>query len=188
MRSSSPTTRRCSTRFHRRKRTKMMRNRLRSKRSSTSMRSRPPRLRRSTRKARRRKPATLAGKIGRRAEGQARGPMRRRCGVRALRPCHVLRIPCTQAAWDWHRRERPIVAWCWRRLAGPAIVCIAQSGSGASAREGPSPEFLTGSASPRRRIRPSFRYLLVSHQLAACPHTSCRLATFCIPYRTLFFK
>jgi hypothetical protein len=29
---------------------------------------------------------------------------------------------------------------------------------------------------------------LVSHQLAACPHTSCRLATFCIPYRTLFFK
>jgi hypothetical protein len=59
---------------------------------------------------------------------------------------------------------------------------------GASAREGPSPEFLTGSASPWRRTHPLFRCLLVSHQLAACPRTSCRLATFCIPYRTLFFK
>lgn len=188
MRSSSPTTRRCSTRFHRRKRTKRMRNRTRSKRCSRSKWSRPSRSGRSTRKARRRKPATPAGKTGRRAKRQAQGPIRRRCDVRALRPCHALRIPCTQAAWGRHRKERPIVALCWRRPAGPTVVCIAQSGSGASARERPSPEFFTGSASPRRRTRPSFRCLLVSQQRASSPHTSYRLATFCIPYRTLFFK
>lgn len=181
MRSRSRTTRRCSTRFHRRKRTKRMRDRTRSKRCSRSMRSRPSQPGRSTWKARRQKPAMPAGKTGRRAKRQAQGPMRRRCGVRALRPCHVLRIPRTQAAWGVIAGSAPSSPGAGAGPRGRRIVCIAQSGSGgANAREGPSPEFFTGSASPRRCTRPSFRCLLVSQ-------TTCGMSTHKLPACNLLY-
>lgn len=186
MRSSSPMTRRCSTRSHRRKRTKRMRNRTHSKRYSTSMRSQRSQSGRSTWKARRQKPATPAGRTGRtgrQAERQAQGPMRRRCGVRALRPCHVLRIPCTQAAWGAIAGSVPSslgagVGPRGRRSSASRNPAV----EGRAPVKGPLQSSQRRSASPRRCTRPLARCLLASQQRAAVPHTGYRLATFCIPY------
>jgi hypothetical protein len=53
-------------------------------------------------------------------------PMRCSCVTSMPRPPN----PPHAGSVGRNRRKRPIVARCWRRPAGPAIVCIAQSGSG----------------------------------------------------------